>query len=413
MGLAEELAVRNRGEAGAERPLAAEWGVKGTVVNTQSGAVASDSPQFSPLLGLTWLHFLNDGAANYLPGILPALLLALHQDPSMAGTVVAALYIGQTLQVITGWWADRVGGRLFIVAGVLGSSIAAAAIGLAPNIWVLIPALIAIGVSSSVFHPQALAGAHQLSGTRRGIGMSLFLIGGEIGRGLWPLIASLVVVSLGLHYLWLLALPALFSVPLLWNTLPRQAPRHPQARPIEWRRHLGPMSALVGFSVLRSLTLYGVITYLPILWHQRGLSLTEGAALITVLLLVGIVGNFGGGHIADRIARRPMLVGCSVLSALLLTLFMLSHGVWQWIIVGLLGVSLFATMPLRILIGQDIFPENRSLGSGIALGLSNGLAAVGLSGLGLIAAARGTEAVLWLLVGTALLAGAASIGLPG
>ena len=173
------------------------------------------------------------------------------------------------------------------------------------------------------------------------------------------------------------------------------------------------MSTLVGFSVLRSLALFGAITYLPILWHQRGRSLTEGAALIMVLLLVGIIGNVAGGHIADRIARRPMLLGCSLLSALLLALFMLSHGVWQWIVVGLLGMSLFAAMPLRILIGQDIFPENRSLGSGIALGLSNGLAAVGLSALDLVSAARGTQAVLWLLVGASLLAGVVSLGLPG
>jgi FSR family fosmidomycin resistance protein-like MFS transporter len=389
-----------------------QWRVRGTVINTQTRAVAADSPQYSSLFVLTWLHFLNDGAGNYLPGILPALLLALHQNTSLAGTVMAALLIGQTLQVVSGWWADRVGGRLFIAVGVLGSSSAAAAIGLVPNVWLLIPALIAIGISSSVFHPQALAGAHLLSGRRRGLGMSLFLVGGEIGRGVWPFIASLVVVSLGLRYLWLLALPALFSVPLLWNTLPRQEPRHPQARAIEWSRHLGPMSALVGFSVLRSLALFGVITYLPILWHERGRSLTEGAALIMVLLLVGIVGNIGGGHITDRIARRPMLLGCSLLTAFLLALFMLSHGVWQWIVVGLLGMSLFAAMPLRILIGQDIFPENRSLGSGIALGLSNGLAAVGLSALDLVSASRGTEAALWLLVGAAFLAGVVSLGLP-
>lgn len=326
---------------------------------------------------------------------------------------MAALLIGQALQVVSGWWADHLGGRAFIAVGVLGSSAAAAVIGLAPGLWALIPALIVIGISNSLFHPQAVSGARLLSGRRHGLGISLFLTGGEIGRGLWPLIASLVVVGWGLRYLWVLALPALLSVALLWRTLPRQPPRHPEARAIEWRRHLGPMSMLVGFSGLRSLAIFGAVTYLPILWHQRGHALTEGAALITVLLLVGIIGNVGGGHFADRIGRRPVLLGSSLLGAILLALFLVSHGLWQWIVLGLLGIALFASLPLSILIGQDIFPENRSLGSGIALGLSNGLAAVALSGLDPLAAARGPQAVLWLLVGAVLLAGVVSLGLPG
>lgn len=375
-------------------------------------AGAHEQPQYIGLTGLSWLHFLNDGSANYLPGVLPAVLLALHQGTAVAGTIMSALLIGQALQVASGWLADYIGGRLFIIIGVLGTNIAAAMIGLAPTVRTLIPALIVIGISSALFHPQALAGARRLSGTRHGFGMSLFLVGGELGRGLWPLIASIVVVRWGLQYLWLLALPALISVTFLWNRLPRQVPRHRDAHPIAWRRHLGPMSALVAFSLLRSLAIYGVVTYLPVLWHLRGQGLTEGAALITVMLVVGIIGNVGGGHIADRLGRRPVLFGSSMLGVLLLVAFLLSSGLWQWILLGLLGIALFATQPLSILIGQDIFPENRSLGSGIGLGLSNGFAAVALAGLDLVSSLSGPKAVLWLLVGVILLAGMVSLYLP-
>ena len=383
-----------------------------SAIEMAAQAEAAQSPQYKRLAGLSWLHFLNDGSANYLPGILPAVLLALHQSTELAGTVMSALLIGQALQVFSGWFADHIGGRWFIICGVLGSSVAAAMIGLAPTIWMLIPALVLIGMSNALFHPQALAGARSLSGARRGLGMSLFLVGGELGRGVWPLIASLVVVYWGLHYLWLLALPALFSVALLWRQLPLQAPRHPDARPIAWRKHVGPMSSLVAFSLLRALTIFGVVTYLPVLWHQRGHDLTQGAALITVLLVVGIIGNVGGGHLSDRIGRRAVLLGSSLLAALLLAAFLLSHGLWQWLILGVLGIALFASLPLGIIIGQDIFPENRSLGSGIALGLSNGLAAVCLAGLDLVSTARGPEAVLWLLVGIVTVAGAISLRLP-
>lgn len=387
-------------------------------MNTNTSAIESDiraaarAPRYRRLAALSWLHFLNDGSANYLPGVLPAVLLALGQGTEIAGSVMSALLIGQALQVVSGWFADHVGGRRFILVGVLGSSLAAAMIGVAPNIWVLIPALVLIGISNASFHPQALAGARSLSGDRQGLGMSLFLVGGELGRGIWPLLASLLVVNWGLQFLWLLALPALISIALLWRQLPLQQPRHPQARPIAWRQHLGPMSALVAFSVLRALTIFGVVTYLPVLWHQRGHGLTEGAALISVLLVVGIVGNIGGGHLSDHIGRRAVLLGSSLAAGSLLVAFLLSTGLWQWLILGALGIALFATLPLGIIIGQDIFPENRSLGSGIALGFSNGLAALALAGLDLLSSASGPESVLWLLVGAVTLAGLISLRLP-
>ncbi|MFT2095841.1 MFS transporter [Acidiphilium multivorum] len=374
------------------------------VVMDQGLRTVGGTVRYGRLAALSWLHFLNDGSANYLPGVLPAVLLAMGEPVSLAGTVMAALLIGQALQVGTGLLADRFGGRGFIAAGVLGTALAAALIGRSGSLALLLPALVLIGISNAMFHPQALAGARQLSGPRVGLGMSLFLVGGEVGRGLWPLIASFVVVTWGLKALSLLAIPAVASILLLWAVLPVQPPRHVAAQPIAWRRHLGPMSALVAFQSLRALAIFGTTTFLPVLWHLRGHSLTAGAALITVMLVVGIIGNVGGGHLADRIGRRPILAGSSLAGAVLLAVFLLTSGAAQWIALGLLGIALFATLPVGILVGQDIFPENRSLGSGIALGLSNGLAAVGLMGLGLISSAVPPLHILWLLVAILLAA---------
>ncbi len=370
------------------------------------------STRYARLGSLSWLHFLNDGSANYLPGILPAVLIALHASVSLAGTVMSALLIGQALQVASGWLADRMGGRTFIIVGVLGSSLAAIFIGFASSLWALLPTLVVIGLCNALFHPQALAAARSLSGNRHGLGMSIFLIGGEIGRGVWPILASLLVVHWGIRQLWLLAIPAALSTPLLWRYLPQQPRRHPDARPIAWRQHLGPMSLLIGFSTLRSLTMVGAVTFLPLLWVQRGHSLVEGASLITVLLVVGIIGNIGGGHFADRLSRRLIMFGACMASALLLALFLLSSGLWLWLWLSLLGIALYATLPLGILIGQDIFPENRSLGSGLAMGFSNGLAAVLLAAFSLIPALHSPHTALWIMVVTVALAALIGLALP-
>jgi FSR family fosmidomycin resistance protein-like MFS transporter len=361
-------------------------------------SAAAQKPGYGPLLGLSWAHFLNDGASNYLPGILPAVIVSLQVPVALAGTFITALLIGQSLQPVMGLWADRVGGRRVMLSGLIGTSVAGALIGLVPSYWLLLPLLLFIGVVNSMFHPQAAAGARKVSGTQAGTTMSIFLIGGEVGRGLWPLVASGVVVALGLHFTWLLVLPLLFSFPLLLRWTPTLTPKPTDAAPIRWREHLRPLSTLVAFCALRGLIVSGLSAFLPILWVQRGGSLAGGAALVTVLLVVGIVGNLSGGRIADRIGRRPVILVSAGISTLLLALFTTASGIWLWILLALVGIAIFGSVPLTVLIGQDIFPENRSMGTGFALGLSNAIGAACVSLLGLVVAHWGLEGVLWVLV---------------
>ena len=369
-------------------------------------------PSRRRLLGMSWSHFLNDGTVNYLPGVLPAVLVALHIPLALAGTVMAALLFGQALQPLAGWLADRAGGRGFVIAGLAGSSLGGALIGLAPDYWMLLVVLALIGVSNSLFHPQALAAVRSLDHRRQGLSMSVFLVGGELGRGAWPFFASLVVVWLGLHALWVLELPALITLPFLFHWLPRLPARHPEAARIAWRRHLKDIALLVTYAGLRATVTFAVATFVPLLWRARGGSLVGGASLITTMLVIGIIGNLGGGYLADRLGRRPVMVSASLLSALLLALFLYAHGPWLWVSLAALGIAVFATLPVTILMGQDILPENRSLGSGLALGLANGLGAVAVFLLGPLAAAWSIESVLWISVLLSVISAPLALFLP-
>lgn len=371
---------------------------------SQRESTAPTKLQAAPLGALGWLHFLNDGAANYLPGVLPAVLIGLKLDVSLAGVVMTALVFGQALQPITGWLADRYGGRRFLAIGLLGTSLGGALLPLLPSAWMLWPVLLIMGCTNSVFHPQAMAGARRVAGDQQGLAMSIYLVGGEIGRGIWPLIASLIVVWFGIHWIWLLTLPALVTLPLLWNTLPQQPQQLRAGTRIHWASHLKPTTLLVAFNFLRSLSIFGLTTFLPIYWLHQGGSLVTGATSITVMLIVGVIGNVGGGHLADRIGRRPVLIFSSLASCLLLVAFLWLPGELKWPVLGLLGMALFASLPLGIIIAQDIFPENPSFGAGVALGLCNGLAALALSVLSLIAHYAGIHAVLYSLVVVLLLA---------
>jgi MFS transporter, FSR family, fosmidomycin resistance protein len=366
------------------------------------------------LFSMAWAHFLNDGGANYLPGVLPAILVALNIRLALVGVVMSALLIGQALQPACGWIADRVGGRAFVIGGVTLSTVAGALAGIAPGYYSLLGVLLLVGLGSALFHPQALAAVREMATRRQGLYISTFLMGGELGRGLWPIAAAVVVDYLGLRSLLLLALPTIATLPLIAHELPRLLPGSSQ--PAVVRAHLNanlwPMATLVAYSSTRAVVMYSVVTFLPLLWKLEGGSLVGGAGLITTLLTVGVLGNLAGGHLADHFSRKSVVIGATALTAVFLASYLLTGGLTRWLILGGLGIMIFSTFPLQILIAQDLLPDNRALGSGLALGFSNGIGAAAMMPLGPLAAHWSIPAALWVNVGLTMLALALAFALP-
>ncbi|MGH9413687.1 MAG: MFS transporter [Terriglobales bacterium] len=362
---------------------------------------------------LSWAHFLNDGAANYLPGVLPAVLAALVLPIRDAGLIMGILIAFQALQPIAGVLADQRGARFMIIAGLAGSSLGAAWIGWASSGAALVSALVLIGICNTILHPPALAISRRVAAGRGEQATALFLVGGEIGRGAWPLFAGILVTTWGLHSLWVLSLAAIPTLPLLWLRVPHYAPA--RSRLGAWRgvREAGrPLVMVIVYSALRSTQAFGVTVFVPLLWHERGGSLAGGAGLITTMLVVGIVGNLGGASLARRWGKRPLVIAGSLAFTILLACFLLASGIWLWITMALLGIAVFGTLPLTVLMCQDQLPQQHSLASGIGLGFSNALGAGLVAILGLLAAVWGPQGVLWSFVASGALAFLFSFALP-
>lgn len=375
------------------------------------------------LAGMTWAHMINDGATNYLPGVLPAILLDAHEPLGLAGSLIAALAIGQALQPLIGWISDRVGGRTILVTGFAMTSAGGALLGETHSLAVLLVLLLLIGVGTSLFHPQALAGVRSLTQGRRGLRTSFFLVGGELGRGLWPTFASLVVAHLGVGYLWIIGIPGVLTIGFLARWAPSHAPKPkpPSRAKTSASAHSAPprvarrlsLSMLITYAGLRGFAIFGLVTFVPVLWHLRGDSLVSGALVITTILVVGIVGNLGGGHLTDRLGKRLVLVGSAAAVAALIVPMGYLQGPGVWIVAGVLGCVLFMTLSTTIMIGQDIFPESPSLGSGIALGLSNAIGALIVLVIGLFVHKSDIHVAFFAMAAASVLAMLAALFFPG
>lgn len=378
-------------------------------IQSTSKRIHSDDKR---LLGLAWAHLLNDGAANYLPGVLPAILVALHQPLRMAGVFAAALVIGQAFQPLVGWIADKLGGRSLIMLGLLMSSVGGGLLSVAHSVFLLTLLLVLIGFGSSFFHPQALAGVRSLVQGRQGLRTSIFLVGGELGRGIWPTVASIVASNMGLGALWLLAIPGLITLVLLWRWAPDLPKRKREAGKIRWRKNARPLSLLIGYRSIRAVTTFGLATFIPVMWHVRGGSLVTGASIITSMFVIGVIGNLWGGDWADRIGRRPVLVVSALATSAFIFPVVYLNGALVWIATAPLGIAMFLTASTTVLMGQDIFPENRSMGSGIALGLANGIGALLVLFIGFLVNSNDVLTVFWVLAALGVISSAMAFAFP-
>ncbi|PSR29512.1 MFS transporter, FSR family, fosmidomycin resistance protein [Sulfobacillus thermosulfidooxidans DSM 9293] len=347
----------------------------------------------------TFAHFLNDSYPNLYPALLPILMVAMHFSVALAGLLssIAALTT-QLLQPVMGLWADRVGTRYFVVGGLMvGSIVSAAALAFSPSYAIFVMALLVAGLGNAAFHPHASALVGELAKSRKGLGMSFFMIGGNFGRALAPIAATTAFLYWGRHGLWILAIPGVVMAGVMWWVM-RPAPR-PQSRAVHiwtpaFRQGLKHSGNLLVVVMLRNLASMATVTLVPILWHSLHRSLSEAAALLSVLFIVGSLGNMTGGAISDRIGAKPVLIGSAVASTIFLLWFLHAQGIWIWITIGLLGFALYSTGSVVMVAGQSLFPDNKGMASGLTLGVGNTLGALAVGVIGILAKHTSTEIAL-------------------
>ena len=344
-----------------------------TSISARTPQQATHSTGFAALI---WGHLVNDALANYLPGLLPLIAIERHVPLFLLSTLVTILMFGQALQPLAGLLADRVGGRWFTLGGPLLSVVGVTLVALSPAYGGMAVGLLLSGIGTTLFHPQALALTRSLAGKRPGLTMSTFMIGGEFGRAIGPLAATLLVTALGLDHLWLVGIAVVVTWPWLLRVVPTLAARSARQAPVQFRRHLRPALALVTFNGLRSGAISTVTTLVPLLWRDHGGSVILGASLVTTMIGIGILGNLAGGLLRDRIGSGSVLWGASAVGTALLVALPFANGFALWPILALVGIALFSASPVTTLIGQDIFKENPALGSGMASGMGNAVGAL-------------------------------------
>jgi FSR family fosmidomycin resistance protein-like MFS transporter len=335
-------------------------------------------------------HLATDLAQGSLPALLPYLVDKFELTYTMAAALVLAATISSSLiQPAFGLWSDARGALWLLPAGVAVAGLGMGAAAIAPAYWVVFVAVLAAGVGVAAYHPEGSKFASYVSGARRASGMAFFSVGGNVGFALGPILAAGLILAFGLRGAALLAVPGLvvaagliFVLRYLAEFAPPGARDEARVDHDTERRGLTLLLAVVG---LRSVAHMGLFTFIPLWEKAQGHSASYGTWVLGGFLIAGAVGTLGGGRLADRFGRRPVLRWSFVVATPLILVYVLVGGVVGIVAVVLAGAAVIGTFGVSLVMSQEYMPGRVGMASGLSIGLAIGLGGVAALTLGAIA----------------------------
>ena len=364
------------------------------------------SPRF--LIGIVgavaFAHLLNDLIQAVLPAIYPMLKTKFALSFTQIGLVALVYqFTASLLQPWIGFYTDKHPKPYLLPCGMFVTLIGIGLLATAGSFAMLLVASAVIGVGSAAFHPDASRVARLASGGRFGTAQSTFQVGGNTGSAIGPLVASLIILPLGLAAVGWLAVAAVTAIWVLFGVT-RWRIRNPHAMvaasgasegpPLSRGRIMGALAVIAVLMFAKFIYIGAFTSYFTFYLIERfALSVEDSQFHLFAFLAAVAAGTFAGGPIGDRIGRKAVIwlsfLGAAPF-ALLLPYVDLGWTTVFSIAIGFIMSSAFAAL---VVYAQELVPGRVGLVSGLMFGLMFGIGGIGAAGLGLLADVQG---IIWV-----------------
>ncbi|MGE5140956.1 MAG: MFS transporter [Rudaea sp.] len=333
-------------------------------------------------------------SVDLFSGMMPLVLLlqrdALGLSYSQVGFVSMTFSLASSLtQPFFGWLGDRWGhARLMAFsAAVMGPTVGGMLI--ADRFTLLLLLSLVAGLASGLFHPQGASLSAQTAVERRGSSVSIFMLGGNLGYSFGPLVASFVLAVGGQLMPALLGLLGVsLAVFVYWLVRGLDQGATGARGGTQGSERAAALALVVTVTLvvfLRSWVQSSVSTYIPQLFRANGASTAEAGNVLFGILFPLALGGLVGGTLSDHLGRRRVLIASTAVIGPAMYGLLHSSGPSSYFFGPLLGASIGASIPVSIIMTQELVPRGLGLMSGIAMGLSFVSGAIGVWATGLLA----------------------------
>jgi FSR family fosmidomycin resistance protein-like MFS transporter len=354
------------------------------------------------IFALTLVHFTGDFYSSFLSPLVPAFVEKLSLTMAQVGWIAGICrFLAFIVQPTVGYLADRMQTRIFTLGGLFLAAFFIPLSGIAPNFALLIFFLAVGSIGSSMFHPQATGMIPRFSGTNAAFSMSVFNTGGTLAFAVGPLFIAWLVATYGLGATPWSALFGLGVLVYIFRIIPVPVSEgmHQFGFIGSLRETLGPVWKFIALiwlvMVLRALVGQTYFTFMPVLLARAGFSLVSVGVVVSLFTVAGTLSGLICGFVADRMGFKPIFLFTHAMMTPALLLLLYSSGSWSFLGSFLAGFFTLATMPLGVVMAQELAPRGRSMVASLMMGLAYGLGGVFSPLMGKLADLFSLEQVLF------------------
>ncbi len=354
---------------------------------TNDNAVKNTGTTYSILLIISFGHFLNDMIQSVIPSVYPILRDEYNLSFLQIGIITFVVQMTSSImQPVVGAYTDRhphpyslTAGMVFTLAGILLLSVAS-------TFGLILLAVATVGIGSAVFHPESSRIAQSAAGVKKGLGQSIFQVGGNGGTALGPLLAAIIILPFGQKSIsWfaiaaVVAIAALFYVGRWYKSSLRSAKEtviSPAVKNLSRKRIRQALFILCVLTFSKYFYMASMTSYFTFfLIDKFGVDIRQSQLCLFAFLAAVAAGTLIGGAIGDRYGRK-LVIWWSIFGAapfaLALPYVNLTMTIILAIVIGLVISSAFSAI---LVYATELKPGKVGMIAGVFFGLNFGLGGI-------------------------------------
>ena len=356
---------------------------------------------FPVLIALSLGHLINDTIQSLLPAIYPIIKQVYQLDFGQIGLLTLTFQLAACIfQPLVGHINDQKPMPYSIVAGMAFSLAGLLTLAYALSFEALLVGATLVGLGSSIFHPEATRMARQASGGQLGMAQAIFVVGGQAGTAIGPLLAAFIIVPGGQTSIaWFSVIAMVGAMILVWacrhfvaaareavalakkNSLNQPKDQGGDRQRVLW-------SVIILMMLLLSKTAYSASFnsfYSFYLIEKFGVSMQASQYMLFLFLMASALGSLVGGWLGDKFGRN-FIIWFSIIGALPFTLI-LPHAdlFWTAILTVVINLIMSSAMSSIIVYAMELMPGRTGMIGGLFYGLAFGFGGLAAAVLGVLA----------------------------
>jgi FSR family fosmidomycin resistance protein-like MFS transporter len=340
------------------------------------------------LFSFSAFHFIDDGFTDAIYLLLPFIATELHLSFGQVG-LLKGVFSGSMsfFQFPLSLLGERIGELTVIGMGTFGLATGFLILSKVYTFPLILFSLIFAkgtgggqhGLSSSL-----LSRVFEISGRRAAMGTYNF--SGDMGKACFPFLLALMINWWGWRQaVFNLSIIGLITGAVLWGLVRKNvSPLVPSSKESvisekrDWGIHnVKSFSVLLTIGMIDIMTRNALLTFLPFLLLEKGISETRVGFALTLLFVGGAAGKFACGLLAEWFGAIPMVVGTEILTSLGILSLTWFSPLGIWILLPFVGIFLNGTSSvLYATVAEIISPMARSRGYGLYYAITLGSGAV-------------------------------------